>query len=117
MTPSFPDVEGGKWPISSGGGAFPLWAPDGQELFYQTREAMMVVTIETEPSFTAGVPEVLFTGRYFRGTGRHWDISPHGQRFVMIKEGGQTEETSAPAQLIIVQNWFEELKRLVPTGK
>ncbi|MDA2939179.1 hypothetical protein MYX75_13080, partial [Acidobacteria bacterium AH-259-A15] len=95
----------------------PVWSAQGRELFYRSGQAMMVVTIKTEPTFTRGSPEVLFTGRYFDILGRQYDISPDGQRFLMIKEGGQTEETSAPTQLIVVQNWFEELKRLVPTGE
>jgi len=45
------------------------------------------------------------------------DISPDGPRFLMIKENEQTEEASAPTQLIIVLNWFEELKRLELTGE
>ncbi|MFQ5924347.1 MAG: hypothetical protein ACE5M4_16045, partial [Anaerolineales bacterium] len=116
----FPNVEEGKWQISRDGGASPLWGPEGRELFYRSgeaMEAMMVVTIETEPTFTARSPEVLFTGRYYTGLGRQYDISPDGQRFLMMKKGGQTEETSARPELIVVQNWFEELKRLVPTGK
>ncbi|MDA2928155.1 hypothetical protein MYX78_13175, partial [Acidobacteria bacterium AH-259-G07] len=113
----FPKVEQGKWQISSDGGTRPLWGPEGRELFYQSDEAMMMVPIETESTFTAGSPGVLFGERYITETGRHYDISPDGQRFLMIKEGGQTEETSARIELIIVQNWFEELKRLVPTGK
>jgi hypothetical protein len=43
--------------------------------------------------------------------GQSYDVSPDGQRFLMIKEtdvgGGQ--------QINLVLNWFEELKRLVPT--
>ena len=46
---------------------------------------------------------------------RHYDSSPDGQRFLMIKEAGEIEETSARDELIVVLNWFEELKRLVPT--
>ena len=46
--------------------------------------------------------------------GRTYDISPDGERFLMIKEGGLGDETE-PTQLILVQNWFEELNRLVPT--
>jgi len=42
---------------------------------------------------------------------------PDGRRFLMIKENEQTEEASAPTQLIIVLNWFEELKRLELTGE
>ncbi|MFQ5930287.1 MAG: TolB family protein, partial [Acidobacteriota bacterium] len=113
----FPKVQEGKWQISRDGGVSPVWGPKGRELFYRAGEAMMVVTIKTEPTFTAGNPEVLFTARYYTGPGRNYDISPDGQRFLMIKEAEQTEETAVPTQLIVVENWFEELKRLVPTGK
>ena len=48
--------------------------------------------------------------------GRTYDIAPDGQRFLMIKEGGGTDQTVVPASLIVVQQWVEELKRLVPTN-
>ena len=46
--------------------------------------------------------------------GRSYDIAPDGQRFLMIKEGDGTDQTAAPASLIVVQHWTGELKRLVP---
>jgi hypothetical protein len=46
--------------------------------------------------------------------GLSYDISSDGQRFLMLKEGG-ADGTTAPASIIVVQNWVEELKRLVPT--
>ncbi len=106
----FPNVEEGKWQISRDGGTEPVWAPRGQELFYRNGEAMMVVGIKTEPTFTAGSPVVLFTGRYTSAFVVNYDISPDGQRFLMIKavEG-------STGQINVVLNWFEELKRLVPT--
>ncbi len=69
------------------------------------------------PSFTPATPEVLFEGNYFTGelTGRTYDVAPDGQRFLMITEGGGAEDTSAAPTIIVVQNWFEELRRLVPT--
>jgi len=39
-------------------------------------------------------------------------VTPDGQRFVMIKSGNAVADANA---IIIVQHWFEELKRLVPT--
>jgi len=109
----FPNVEEGKWQISSNGGTQPVWAPRGQELFYRNGEAMMVVGINPEPTFTAGSPVVLFTGRYFMGGAVvQYDISPDGQRFLMIKEA---DEDEGHGQIHVVLNWFEELKRLVPT--
>ena len=112
----FPDVEGGKSPISSGGGVWPAWGPDGRELFYRSGETMMVVPIETENNFTAGSPKVLFRGRYFTGaSARQYDVSPDGQQLLMLQRAAQTQEISEGDELIIVFNWFEELQRLVPT--
>ena len=76
---------------------------------------MMVVGVETEPTFSAGNRTVLFTGRHAISNRRNYDISADGQSFLMIKDVEQAEETSARTELIMVLNWFEELKRLVPT--
>ena len=50
-----------------------------------------------------------------------WDIHPGGKRFLMIKptettEDESTDESTAetPRKIIIVTNWFEELKQRVP---
>ena len=60
---------------------------------------------------------VLLEGAYFTGvSGRSYDVAPDGQRFLMTTAGGGAEDTSAPPDLILVQNWFEELRRLVPTN-
>ena len=113
----FPDVDEGRWQISTDGGFDPLWGPDGRELFYRMPRRVMAVTVETSPSFTAGSPDVLFEGDYFTGFGRTYDISPDGQRFLMIKAGNQAEGTAVERQLVIVQNWFSELQARVPTGR
>ena len=47
--------------------------------------------------------------------GRTYDIAPDGQRFLMIK-AGEGEDAPATPRIIVVQNWFEELRRLVPTN-
>ena len=46
----------------------------------------------------------------YMGVGRNYDVSPDGERFLMIKESDDN------AELILVQNWVDELKRLVPSG-
>ena len=112
----FPNVEERKWPISSDGGREPVWGPQGRELFYRNGQAMMVVRTVTEPTFMPGSPEVLFTGTYyFRAVDNSsdYDISPDGQRFLMMKRVERTAEESAP-RLLAVQNWFEKLKERVP---
>jgi Tol biopolymer transport system component len=108
---------GGKWQISTEGGTEPVWNPNGRELFYRSGEKMMAVDIATQPSLTAGKPRVLFEGRYnpSPGTSPNYDVAPDGQRFLMIKPADAGE--AAPTQINVVLNWFEELKRRVPTGK
>jgi hypothetical protein len=64
--------------------------------------------------WSAGTPAALFQGRYFTGSqGRTFDVSPDGRRFLMIKEAGGDQGDTRP-QIIVVQHWFEDLKRLVP---
>ncbi len=118
----YPDVNSGHWQVSTTGGARPLWAPSGQELFYASPTgALMRVGVERAPLWAATTPTMLVKEGYYTnpsGTlGRPYDISLDGQRFLVIKEDGgadQTAQTAAPPQLIVVQHWTEELKRLVP---
>jgi Tol biopolymer transport system component len=105
----FPNVNDRKWRISTEGGREPLWGRDGSELFYRGSNGVTRVRIETEPTFRAGTPELLFEGPYARFGGVTYDLAPDG-RFVVIRTG---ESTST--QINVVLNWFEELKRLVPT--
>ncbi len=109
-------MDDGPWQISTSGGTNPLWASNGRELFYRRGAALVAVPVQTEPSFTPATPEVLFEGPYVLGPGRNYDVAPDGQRFLMTTAGGGAEGTSAPASIIVVQNWFEELRRLVPTN-
>jgi serine/threonine-protein kinase len=107
---------GGKWQISTGGGTEPVWNPNGRELFYRSGAKMMAVDIATQPGFSAGKPRVLFEGQYqpTPATFPNYDVSPDGQRFLMLKASESAE--TAPTQINVVLNWFEELKRRVPTG-
>ena len=116
----FPDVNSGHWQVSTAGGTRPLWARSGQELFYVAPTgALMRVGVERGPSWAATTPALLVKDGYSTSPGgffaRTYDISPDGQRFLMIKEGGGAGQTAAPPQIIVVQHWVEELKRLVPT--
>ena len=117
----FPDVTSGHWQVSTAGGTRPLWAPSGQELFYVSpTSALMRVGVKRAPSWAATTPTLLVDEGYFTNpdaaVGRTYDIAPDGQRFLMIKEGRGSDKTAAPASLIVVQHWVEELKRLVPVN-
>jgi len=110
----FPDVDvGGRWQVSTGGGTQPLWARGGQELFYRNGEAVIAVPVQTDPTFTAGNSEVLFEGGYLQANGGpNYDVSLDSERFLMIKP---LDNASGAPRIIVVQNWLEELERLVPT--
>ena len=116
----FPNVDDGRWQVSRDFGSALRWGPNSRELFFQrsdgpgTPVALMVAAIDTEPTFAPGIPRPLFEGPYRIGVGARptpFDVSPDGQRFLMIKDLASREQSTA---IILVENWFEELKRLVP---
>jgi Tol biopolymer transport system component len=113
----FPDVHSGHWTVSNEGGTRPIWTQSGQELVYVSPTgALMQVGVQRGPSWTATKPTLVVKEGYFTNPswwGRSYDISPDGQRFLMIKEGG-IDGTMATPTIIVVLNWFEELNRLVP---
>jgi len=108
-----------RWLISNGGGTQPLWARNGRELFYRHGNTLLSVPVETTATFSAGTPTTVFEGSYFSPpvglAGRTYDVSPDGQRFLMIKDAPAGDPNVAPASIDVVLNWFEELKRLLPT--
>jgi Tol biopolymer transport system component len=106
---------GGKYQISTEGGTEPVWNPNGRELFYRSGEKLMAVDITAQPSFSVGKAKMLFGGPYVPDalTFPYYDVSPDGQRFLMIKP---SEQTRSLTQIVVVQNWFEELKQKVPVG-
>jgi serine/threonine-protein kinase len=109
----FPSVGAGQWLVSSGGGRRPLWAPNGRELFYENPTgAIMAVPVDASgPSWRSGNPVRLIDRAYVSlgGGVRNFDISPDGRRFLTVKSAA-----AFPPQIVVVQNWMEELKRLVP---
>ncbi len=118
----FPEVNKGKWQVSTSGGGAPLWSPDGRELFYLSEDnSVMAVAMETKPTLSFGTPRVLFRsmnlgiGMY---NGTPWDIHPDGKRFLMIKPPASTGALPAAVgprpKINIVVNWIEELKQRVP---
>ena len=109
---SFPGL-GGKRQVSTEGGREPAWARNGRELFFRNRNKMMAVDIQTQPTFSTGKPRLLFEiSPSLLAFSRMFDVTPDGQHFLMVK---LSEQELPATQLIVVQNWFEELKRLVPT--
>ena len=105
---------GGKWQISTEGGTEPVWNRNGRELVYRNGERMMSVEITVQPAFAVGVARQVFAGSYADPVIiPTYDMTSDGQRFLMLKP---KEQQAANNQIVIVQNWFEELKRRVPAG-
>ena len=85
-------------------------------MFYRSGKKLMLVDYEGGQSFSAGKPRVLFEGPYVL-TPRSfpdYDVSPDGQRFLMLKPA---EDQQSASQIVVVQNWVEELKQKVSLGK
>ena len=117
----FPDL-GFRQLVSNDGGTQPTWSPDGSELFYLsgsllTPVAMMRVGISAESADIArlGTPELLFEFQYYVGprAGRSYDVSPDGERFVMMSNPA-TGSQNSPGEIHVVLNWLQELTERVP---
>jgi len=89
----------------------PIWSQSGDELFYRNGLRWMSVAITTQPKFSWGEPQELFRGNYINVSGFSYDVAPDG-RFLLL----QGEQPLTTTNLNVVLNWFEELKRLVPTN-
>jgi serine/threonine-protein kinase len=116
----YPDTTAGQqWQVSAGGGRQPVWAKDGRELYYRNFAGdVMGCAIPAGSAFTPGAPSKLVDGAAYAGGGSigggmKYDVASDG-RFLMIKRSPPVGG-SAPT-LVVVQNWFEELKRLVPAN-
>jgi serine/threonine-protein kinase len=113
---------GEKQQISNNGGTQPAWAHTAHELFYSEidgrtqRTRMMSVPLTPGAKLAGGVPRLLFEGVY-RGQAntRGYDVSPDGRRFLMVRP--KVRPPSPVTQLVLVQNWFEELKAKLPTTR
>jgi Tol biopolymer transport system component len=104
----FPDL-GSKWQISSEGGFSPRWSRNGREIFYRDGTELMVVAVEGGKDFAAGRPRPLFKDSIPAWLNGGYDVSPNGQSLLTM----EIEEDGAK-QIVVVLDWFEELKRLAP---
>ncbi len=76
---------------------------------------MIAVPITIRPTFTAGKPLLLFEGPMGNAASvRGYDVTPDGQRFLMVQP--IERPPIKPTQMVLVQNWFEELKRQAPSN-
>ena len=111
----FPAIDSGRWQISTAGGTRPAWSHDGRELFYLGLDAgisMMVVPVQTTPTFSKGNPTKLFGGRWFISqNARTYEVAKDG-RFLMIKDAAGDD--ADPASITVWLNWVDDLKQRLP---
>jgi Tol biopolymer transport system component len=96
---------GGKWLVSQGGGGFnAIWSRDGRRLFFRRGNQTWEADISTSPGFNIGQPRALFSGRYLN-SGRDFDVSPDGTRFVMMR----SDDLRTTSRLHVVLDWWHML--------
>jgi len=110
----YPEL-GDRQQISAGGGVRPFWSRDGRELFFMNNQQVLAVPMQFGRTVVAGQPHELFQVPVTPPAGgiHPIEMAPDG-RFLIIRSG-QMDRSGPPSSLILVQNWSEELKRLVPT--
>ncbi|HJZ72362.1 MAG TPA: hypothetical protein VKE51_11525 [Vicinamibacterales bacterium] len=114
----FPDVNASRLSISTDGGSRPVFARNGRELFYLSVDNLLTaVDVDTSGGiFRAGRPRQILKKPYVAGSTnlgldlRAYDVSPDGQRFLMLKDEAPTDRTSGPMSIVWVVNWSDELK-------
>jgi serine/threonine-protein kinase len=116
----FPNTQSAQYQLTTAGGTRPVWAHSGKELFFVTPEgALEAVSVDTTaPTWrSGGTPTKVLEPRYFTGAGTlgpTYDVSSDDKKFLMIKLTGVDSTSNGQAQLIVVQHFDEELKRLAP---
>jgi len=107
----FPNVDGGRWQISSDGGSHPAWSRSGHELFFTSTvppSALMSVAVTTAAGFTYEKPQRLFDiSAYYATTGRTYDVGVDPDRFLLVKPGGDV--TGRPS-IVVVSHWLDEVR-------
>jgi serine/threonine-protein kinase len=115
---AFPN-RGGKWQISSGGGAYPMWSRNGRELFFETVDNRIMVAAYTVngESFVAGKPRLWSEKKLAGGRAnsvKNFDLAPDGKRVAALMPADTPESQQSQNHVIFLENFFDELRRRVP---
>ena len=114
----FPDIDSGRWEVSSNGGVMPVWNPTGGELFFRSADGMMALSYDADPTFRPGSATPLFdmTPYFTDLANRRISVAPDGERFLLLKNDDTRTTTTVgdTPQINIILNWFDELTSRVP---
>ncbi len=95
---------GGRWQISSGGGVYPIWSPDGRRLFYRVDRDLYVTDVDADDDnvFRAGASRVLLDDLRLIELGTGYGIAPDGQAII---DTDPAEKEVAPDQATVMVSW------------
>ena len=115
----FPNAGSRKSQISTEGGSGPVWTRDGSEIIYRDLQGRMMavaVRIDDKGEFVHFTPKELFKVSPDCGLGldRSWDVTADGERFLFRETASVADGKETDLEIVLLQNWTEELKRLVP---
>lgn len=99
---------GGKWQISTGGGAQPMWSPTGRELFYKSGNQMMAVPVDVGATFTPGISHVLFDmpmPERVPGDPSRFAVTPDGERFLVLTTDPTENGSRTTRPINVIFNW------------
>ena len=105
--------QGGKWQISNNGGGVPHWSPNGHELVYQSGDQILTASYTVKgDTFVADRPRVWIA----KLGGTEWDLAPDGKRVAVLTRVESAEAPKQEHEVVLVENFFDELRRKVPVG-
>ncbi len=117
---SFPEVQQGKWQISTAGGDAPLWSHDGRELFFRSEDGRQILVADMTRGPSQASPRKLLQlpaqGQFeSNGLGGHmFEVSRDGRRFLLVRQGAAGDVSG---DLVVVQNFFNELRAATTTNR
>ncbi len=103
---------GRRWPVSTAGGQSPVWPSASDEILYGRGGRTWAVPVDTTSDFEAGIPvEVGISTTIYS------DATADGQRILMRRASGSVDVPGTTPHIRVVLNWFEDLRRRIPTGR
>jgi Tol biopolymer transport system component len=112
---SFPGP-GGKWQISSDGGGWPVWLPNGRQLFYFSPTGLRVVEYSAKGDSFAASPTRLWSDKRLTVGPGEGALTPDGKRLALLAPTAQGD-IKPPTHVVFLLNFFDELLRRVPLSK
>ena len=107
---------GGEWPVSNNGGSFPHWSRTGQLVYHSADQLMTVSYSVNGTTFIPDKPRV-WIASLSGASGYGWDLAPDGKRVVALIPEGTGQAPPPEHEIVMLQNFADELRRRVPLGK